>query len=70
LEKKGIPTAVICSDVFLTLAKSISLAKGISSPRLVVIPHPLAGITPDEVRIKADKVIDNVISMLTKPIKL
>jgi hypothetical protein len=57
--------AIICSDVFLQLAKSIAQAKGISSPRLVVISHPLAGISRDEVRIKADKAVDTVISMLT-----
>jgi hypothetical protein len=66
LEKKGIPTAVICSDAFLFLAKSISIAKGISSPRLVVIPHPLAGISADEVRKKAENVVDIVVAQLTR----
>jgi hypothetical protein len=65
LEKKGIPTAIICSDAFLALAKSISTALGISSPRLVVIPHPLAGIPADEVRIKADNVVITVVEKLT-----
>ena len=40
-------------------------AKGISSPRLVVIPHPLAGITADEVAKKADNAVDTVVSILT-----
>jgi hypothetical protein len=51
--------------VFLSLAKSISQAKGISDPRLVVIPHPLAGITPVEVQKKAESVVDTVVAMLT-----
>jgi hypothetical protein len=64
LEKNGIPTAIICTDAFLTLAKSISTAKGISSPRLVVIPHPLAGISADEVRKKAENVVSTVVEKL------
>jgi hypothetical protein len=64
LEKKGIPTAVVCSDAFFSLAKSISLAKGISAPRLVAIPHPLAGIAPEEVRKKAENAVDTIIAVL------
>jgi hypothetical protein len=55
--------------VFLSLAKSIAQAKGISSPRLVVIPHPLAGITQDEVQHKADSAVETVVAMLTGPLK-
>jgi hypothetical protein len=64
LEKLGIPTAVVCSDAFFALARSISQAKGISAPRLVPIPHPLAGITPEEVRKKAENAVDTIIAVL------
>jgi hypothetical protein len=64
LEKNGIPTAVICSDAFLSLARSTSRAKGISTPRLVEIPHPLAGIAPDEVQKKAENAVDTIIAVL------
>jgi len=64
LEKRGIPTAIICSDAFLLLAKSVSLARGISDPRLVTIPHPLAGIAPEEVRKKAENAVDTIIAVL------
>jgi hypothetical protein len=64
LEKRGIPTAIICSDAFVSLARSLSRAKGIRSPRLVVIPHPLAGITPAEVQEKADNAMDAIVDRL------
>jgi hypothetical protein len=50
------------------LAKSISQAKGITSPRLVAIPHPLAGIPPDEVQKKAENAIKTIVAMLLKPV--
>jgi hypothetical protein len=64
LEKNGIPTAVICSDAFISLARSTSQAKGISTPRLVEIPHPLAGIAPDEVQKKAENAVDTIVAVL------
>jgi hypothetical protein len=67
LEKKGIPTVVICSDAFISLARSISRAKGIPAPRLVSIPHPLAGIAPAEVQEKADNAIHTIVAMLLDP---
>jgi hypothetical protein len=68
LEKRGIPTAIICSDAFFSLAKSISQAKGIASPRLVAIPHPLSGIAPDEVHRKAENAIEMIIAMIVNPV--
>jgi hypothetical protein len=46
------------------LARSISRAKGIAAPRLVVIPHPLAGISRDEVQRKADNAIPEIVDRL------
>ena len=68
LEKRGIPTAIICSDAFISLARSISQAKGMSSPRLVTIPHPLAGIAPDEVHKKAENTVEKIVAMLMKQV--
>ena len=43
------------------------MAKGISAPRLVSIPHPLAGITPEEVRKKAESAVDTIVAVLVSP---
>jgi len=66
MEKRGIPTVTICSDMFVRLAKILSASKGLSSLPLVVIPHPLGGITPQEVGGKADKAVDGVVRLLTE----
>lgn len=52
--------------MFVSLAKAVSAAKGLPSFPLVVIPHPLGGIAPEEVRAKADKAVDAVIQLLTE----
>jgi hypothetical protein len=39
---------------------------GISDLPLVVVSHPIGGISPEEVMLKADGIIDKVIGQLTK----
>ena len=58
--------ATICSDQFVQLAKSVSAAKELPSLPLVIVPHPMGGITPEEVRAKADNAIDRVVQLLTE----
>jgi len=32
--------------------------------RIVVVPHPIGGVSLEEVQIKADSIVDNVIAQL------
>jgi len=52
--------------MFVVLAKSVATTKELPSLPLVVIPHPLGGLKPEEVRAKANKVIDEVVRSLTE----
>ena len=54
----------ICTDAFVSLAKAVAMSKRIPSLRLVVIPHPIAGIPDDQVRAKADKAVDEIVQCL------
>jgi len=56
----------LCSDAFNSLAKTIATSRGMPSLRLVVVPHPIAGIPADQVRAKAEKIIDEIIKNLTE----
>lgn len=61
---KGIPTVTICTDAFISLARAIASSKGMASLRMVVIPHPIAGIPADQVQAKADKAFDEIVQRL------
>jgi hypothetical protein len=67
LEKRGIPTAVICSDEFAPLGRAESRMLGMGGIPIAVIPHPLADNKPDEVQRKATAVAEEVIQILTQP---
>jgi hypothetical protein len=64
LEGRGIPTAVICSDAFGASADAIASLRGAAGYRYVTTSHPVAVLTPDEVRDRARQVLPDVVSLL------
>jgi hypothetical protein len=65
LERAGIPTAVICSDAFSASADAIAGLRGVPGYRYLTTRHPMAVLTPDEVRDRARQLLPQVVSMLT-----
>ena len=63
---KGKPTVTLCSDAFHNLAKTIANSRGMPLLRMVVVPHPIAGIPAEQVQAKAEKAIDEIIKRLTE----
>jgi hypothetical protein len=64
LESRGTPAAVICSDAFRGSADAIADLRGAPGYRYVTTPHPVAALTPDQVRERAVAVLPEVVSML------
>ena len=56
----------ICTSHFEFLARSTAAGLGMPDLRLVVVSHPIGGISPEEVIGKADNIIDDVIAHLTR----
>ena len=66
LEQHGIPTVVMGTKEFETLATLEARNRGLADLPLALIPHPLGGIREEEVVRKADLVIDMVVRAVTK----
>ena len=66
LEQHGIPTVVMGTKEFETLAALEARNRGLAELPLALIPHPLGGIHEEEVVRKAELVIDVVVSAVTK----
>jgi hypothetical protein len=64
LEGKGIPAAVICSDAFGASADAIATLRGAPGYRYLTTPHPVAVLTPDEVRDRARHLLGDIVSLL------
>ncbi len=64
LRKRGLGAAVICSGPFLKLGQAQARVFGVADLPLIVIPHPLGGISLEEVRSRAEVAIPKVVDLL------
>ena len=64
LEKRGIPTVVICTEPFVTSADAMATLGGVPDYPYVVVPHPLGSRTMEQLREIAAKASPDVLSIL------
>lgn len=63
-ETQGIPAVSLASSEFEDAALTQAKALGLEEVRFVLVEHPIQDATDDEMRAKADAVIDQVIAAL------
>ena len=60
----GVPTAVICTEPFISSARAMSKIGGIPEYPFVVLPHPLGSLSPEALREKAVQAAPEVLRIL------
>ena len=65
LERQGVPTATFITDAFATYARGLARMQNMVALPEVVIPHPIAGRSEDELKEKVRKVYNEVKAALT-----
>jgi hypothetical protein len=63
-ERQGTPVAVICSEAFVATADAMAEVNDAPGYAYVTTPHPVAGLTPEQVAERADRVADRIAAML------
>jgi hypothetical protein len=58
------PAVMIASDVFESAAEKQAAALGLPEIRRVFVPHPIQDATDDEMRAKADGIVDSILAAL------
>jgi hypothetical protein len=56
---------VICSDAFRATGDAMAGVQGAPGYRYLTTPHPVAGLTPEQVRQRAEAVADEVAELLS-----
>ena len=64
LERRGVPAAAICTELFVPNAKAIAEAHGAPDYPFALVPHPLASISPTELAREARQVLPEVLRLL------
>ena len=65
LEQAGRPTVLVATGDFRQLADQTAADLGLADLRVVSVEPPVGGIDPDEVRRRADGIVDEVLGLLT-----
>jgi hypothetical protein len=63
-EIQGKPSVFLASTAFIDAAEKQSQALGLPEVKRIFVPHPIQDATDDEMRAKADAVVDEVIAAL------
>ena len=63
-EIQGKPAVFIASSAFVDAADAQARALGLSDVRRVFVPHPIQDANDDEMRAKADAIVDEIIAAL------
>jgi hypothetical protein len=66
LERRGIPAAPICTDVFVPNGQAIAAAHGASAYPFALVRHPLASASQKELAREATKVLPEVLRLLVR----
>jgi hypothetical protein len=64
LRKRGLVTAVVCSNAFLKLGQTQAKIFGVPDLPLLVIPHPLGGLDIDNVKGRADVATPQLVELI------
>lgn len=64
LRKRGLVTAVICSGPFLKLGQAQARVFGVPDLPLIIIQHPLGGLSLADVKARAEAAIPKVVALL------
>lgn len=64
MEQRGIPAAVICTDLFVPNGQATAKAHGAPDYPFALVPHPMASAAPAELARRAKAVLPEVLRLL------
>ncbi len=64
LEKAGVPSAAIVTDVFEITGRAMAEQWGVPTYRFLVMPHPIANLTETELDRRAREMAPQVVKLL------
>jgi hypothetical protein len=63
-DRRGVPAAAICTDQFITSARTMSRVMGIPNYPVIFTAHPLGSLNMDQLRERAETIATQVVRLL------
>jgi hypothetical protein len=64
LERQGVPTVSICTESFRITGDAMARTYGFPGFEYVLVPHPVASLTADELSQRVERIVPQVIAIL------
>ncbi|GAA3214774.1 UGSC family (seleno)protein [Microbacterium terregens] len=65
-ERAGLPAAVVLTDAFLSTGRMMAEVQGAPDYEWITTEHPMASLTPDEVRARAEGLLPQILDTLAQ----
>ncbi len=63
-ERKGVPSAAIVTEPFVSTGRAMAEAWGVRDYRFLVMPHPTANLIEEEIDRRAREIVPQVVELL------
>jgi len=63
-EQQGVPSASIVTHVFIVTGKAMARTWGVPDFKFLVLPHPIANLTPEQMDQRAAEITPQVVALL------
>lgn len=63
-EKQGVPSASIVTDAFVETGRAMAKAWGVPDYKFLIMPHPIANLTEEELEQRARDIAPQVVQLL------
>ncbi|MFQ5849417.1 MAG: hypothetical protein ACE5JU_02370 [Candidatus Binatia bacterium] len=63
-ERKGVPAATIVTEPFVPTGRAMAEAWGVPDYRFLVMPHPTANLTEEQLDQRAREIVPQVVELL------
>jgi hypothetical protein len=63
-EHEGLQAASVVTEPFIKTADSMALRNGYPAYRYVVMPHPIGNLRPEQVKERAQAIVDEILDIL------
>ena len=64
-ERRSIPAAVVCTDLFLATGNATARVQGIPGYRYVAVPHPTGRLPQEELLERVRRALPEIVEILT-----
>ena len=64
-EKAGLPSVTICTDIFEITARSMAQMWGAPTYPIVLTQHPIAELNREQLRARAEEMMEEMVGILT-----